>query len=163
VPVSLHDRHAHPDALANRDSWICLALPLSLADPVARLRAINAATSERKRDHDAETLDECFRALRHAAPPLARFAARVSASPRAFALSVSNVPGPSADRWVAGARIRQMTALAEIGEHHALRVAVLSYAGKLSFGLCADPTAVEDLDALAAGIEREAAELLTRA
>ena len=159
VPVSLH----HPDdAAANRDCFMCVDLPLEQADPRARLQAIRLETRERKRDHDAETLDECFHALRHAAPPLARFAARVSASPRAFALSVSNVPGPPADRWVAGARIRQMTALAEIGEHHALRVAALSYAGELSLGLCADPTAVEDLDALAAGIEGEAAELLTR-
>jgi diacylglycerol O-acyltransferase len=162
VPVSLHDRHAHPDALANRDSYICLGLPLATSDPIVRLRAINAATAERKRDHDAETLDAFFGALRHAAPPLARFAARVTSGPRTFALSVSNVPGPAEERWVAGARIARMTSLAEIGDHHALRVSAVSYAGTLAFGLCADPTAIDDLDAIGRGIRAEAQELLTR-
>jgi WS/DGAT/MGAT family acyltransferase len=161
VPVSLHGRDAHPDALANRDSWICLGLPLATPDPVARLQAINAATAERKRDHDAETLDEFFGVLRHAAPPLARFAARLTSGPRTFALSVSNVPGPAEDRWIAGVRIRRMTSLAEIGEHHALRVSAVSYAGTLAFGLCADPAPVSDLDAIARGIDAEAADLLT--
>jgi hypothetical protein len=163
VPVSLHDRDAHPDALANRDSFICVALPLDEPDPVARLRRINASTQERKRDHDAETLDRLFHGLRECGPPLARFASRVASSPRAFALSVSNVPGPAEDRYLAGARICRMLSVAEIGEHHALRVAALSYAGQVGLALCADPSAVEDLDALAAGIEHEAAELLTRA
>jgi diacylglycerol O-acyltransferase / wax synthase len=161
VPVSLHDRDAHPDALANRDSFICVGLPLDEADPIVRLRRINAATQECKRDHDAETLDAFFHELRHAAPPLARFAARLASSPRAFALSVSNLPGPAEDRYLAGARIRQMLSVAEIGERHPLRITALSYAGEVGLGLCADPTAVEDLDALAAGIEREAAALLT--
>jgi hypothetical protein len=35
-------------------------------------------------------------------------------------------------------------------------VAVLSYAGELGFGLCADPHLVHDLDAIARGIEDEA-------
>ena len=162
VPVSLHARDAHPDALANRDSYICVALPLDEADPVRRLRAINAATTECKRHHDAETLDALSGGLGHAPRPLARFAARVTASPRLFALCVSNVPGPAEDRFVAGARVARMLSLAEIGEHHALRVTALSYAGTVAFGLCADPAAVEDPGAVAAGIEREAARLLAR-
>jgi hypothetical protein len=160
VPVSLHDRDAHPDALANRDSFICVGLPLDEPDPIVRLRRINAATQECKRDHDAETLDAFFHELRHAAPPLARFAARLAASPRAFALSVSNLPGPAEDRYLAGARIRRLLSVAEIGERHPLRITALSYAGELGLGVCADPTAVEDLDTLAGSIEREAAELL---
>jgi diacylglycerol O-acyltransferase / wax synthase len=162
VPVSLHDRDAHPDALANRDSHICVALPLDEPDPVRRLREINAQTAECKRHHDAETLDALTGELGRAPRPLARFATRVAASPHAFALCVSNVPGPVDDRFVAGARIRRMLSLAEIGEHHALRVTALSYAGAVAFGLCADPAAVEDLDALATGIEREAGGLLAR-
>jgi diacylglycerol O-acyltransferase / wax synthase len=160
VPVSLHDRDAHPEALANRDSFICVGLPLGEADPVARLRAINAATVERKRRHDAETLDALFGALRHAGRPLARFAGRLAGDPGTFALSVSDVPGPPAPRWVAGARVERMLSLAEIGERHALRVTALSYAGTLGVGLCADPGAVEDLDALTAGIADEARALL---
>jgi WS/DGAT/MGAT family acyltransferase len=163
VPVSLHARDAHPDALANRDSFICVALPLDEPDPVARLRAVNAATVERKRRHDAETLDALFRALRQAGRPLARLAGRLAADPGTFALTVSDVPGPPETRWVAGARVERMLSLAEIGERHALRVTALSYAGTLGLGLCADPGAVDDLDALTAGIEDEARALLAAA
>jgi hypothetical protein len=39
--------------------------------------------------------------------------------------------------------------------HHALRVAVVSAGGRISFGRCADADAVDGLDLIAAGIERE--------
>jgi diacylglycerol O-acyltransferase / wax synthase len=159
VPVSLHDRDAHPHDLGNRDSFLCLSLPLAEADPRARLGAIAAQTRERKREHDAQTIDELFGVLRHGPRPLARLAARLTGGPRAFALSVSNVPGPSQARWVAGWPVRELYSLAEIGQRHALRVTAISLAGTMGFGLCADPAAVEDLDALASGMEAEAAEL----
>ncbi len=53
--------------------------------------------------------------------------------------------------------------LAEIGERHALRVAVVSIAGRLCFGFCADPGVVDDLEALAQGVELEAEALLSAA
>jgi WS/DGAT/MGAT family acyltransferase len=160
VPVSLHDCDAHPDALANRDSFLCVALPCGEPEPLARLRAINAATAERKRHHDPQTLDALFRTLAHAGRPLARFGARLAGSPTTFALSVSNVRGPADRRSIAGAEVDRLLSVAEIGEHHALRVTAVSYAGTLTLGLSADANAIEDLDALVAGIEREASELV---
>ena len=53
-----------------------------------------------------------------------------------------------------------MHSLAEIGRHHALRVAVVSIGGDLCFGLIADPAIVDDLSAMARGIEMQAAELI---
>jgi hypothetical protein len=38
---------------------------------------------------------------------------------------------------------------------HALRVALVSASGRISFGLCADPDAIDGLDLIAEGIERE--------
>ena len=43
-----------------------------------------------------------------------------------------------------------------------LWVACLSASGQMTFGLCADAAAVEHLDAIAAGIEAELADLLAR-
>jgi hypothetical protein len=48
-----------------------------------------------------------------------------------------------------------MHSVAEIAERHALRVAVISAAGRLSFGLCADAEVVERLDLVADGIDAE--------
>lgn len=157
VPVSLH--HEGDDA-GNRDSFFALGLPLAEPDPVVRLRTIHAEAAERKTDHDAAELDELLRGLRGVSSHLARFCEKLERSPRRFALNVSNVPGPPRAVGVLGAPVTELHTIAEIGEHHALRVAVLSYAGDLCFGLCGDPGIVEDLDALATGIEAEAAELI---
>ena len=51
---------------------------------------------------------------------------------------------------------------AEIREHHALRVAVVSLAGTLNFGLSADPTLLADVDHLARHMQAEAAALIAR-
>jgi WS/DGAT C-terminal domain len=63
---------------------------------------------------------------------------------------------------VLGAPVEAMYSLAEIGERHALRIAVVSLAGELQFGFCSDPTIVHDVHRLARGVEAEA-EALTRA
>ena len=156
VPVSLH--HEGDDA-GNRDSFFSVALPLNEPDPVARLRAVHAATAVRKAEHDAETMDALLRDLARVSPPLEHFCARVQDSPRRFAVSVSNVPGPPSAPTVLGVPVEGLHSLAEIGERHALRVSVVSFAGRLCFGLLADPGLVEDLGAMAEGIEAEAAAL----
>lgn len=119
-------------------------------NPVARVLAINAETLERKRAHDAERLDALLRDISHV--PLVRGAARVTASPREFTLSVSNVPGPREPLYVLGRRLGALYSVAEIAPGHAVRVAALTASGVLSFGICADPEVVQNLDRLAAGI-----------
>jgi hypothetical protein len=157
VPVSLH--HEGDDA-GNRDSFFALSLPIAERDPAARLRAIQAQTAVRKAEHDAEEMDELLRELGRASPRLERFAEQVERGPRRFALNVSNVPGPRSRVSVLGASVSGMHSLAEVGERHALRVAVISYGGDLCFGFCADPGIVHHLDVLVAGTELEAAALV---
>ncbi len=160
VPVSLHHEG---DAVANLDSFFTLRLPLTAAGPAERLRAVRRETRRRKAGHDAEELRELLGELGAAAPPLRELAERIEASPRSFALSVSNVPGPREPVAVLGAPVEAIHSVAEIGERHALRVAVVSLAGRLHFGLCADPAIVDDLGSIAAGLDREAAELVAAA
>jgi diacylglycerol O-acyltransferase len=160
IPVSLH--HAGDDE-ANRDSFFTLELPLGGADVVERLQAVRAATAVRKADHDAETLDQLMRELARASPQLERFCRRLEASPRTFALNVSNVPGPALPVAVLDAPVDAVYSIAEIGEHHALRIAVVSLAGQLHFGFCSDPAIVGDVALLAHEVEAEAAALLSAA
>jgi diacylglycerol O-acyltransferase / wax synthase len=56
--------------------------------------------------------------------------------------------------------VRALYTLAEIREHHSLRVSVVSLAGSLNFGLVADPTLLDDVDQLAADMQAEAAALI---
>jgi WS/DGAT/MGAT family acyltransferase len=159
VPVSLHNPAGHDRAdPGNRDSFFCLDLPLSPADPLGRLAEIRHATKLRKQGHDAQHLDALMRELAHV-PPLGRFADRVLSHARSFALNVSNVPGPRQPVQVLGRPVQAMYSLAEIGTHHALRIAVVSLAGRLNFGLVADPTLLDDVDRLAADLQAEAVAL----
>ena len=158
VPVSLHGRGEQGSQAGNRDSFFCLDLPLSPADPVQRLAAIRQATKVRKQDHDAQHLDSLMRELAHV-PGLSQFAEHVLSHPRSFALNVSNVPGPRQPVHVLGLPAEAMYSLAEIREHHALRIAVVSLAGTLNFGLVADPTLLPGVGQLAAGLQAEAAAL----
>ncbi|MBX5443049.1 MAG: DUF1298 domain-containing protein [Solirubrobacteraceae bacterium] len=157
VPVSLHHEG---DLEGNRDAFFAVALPLDEPDPVRRLRIVRAETAERKAGHDAETMDALLRDLGAISPRLRALAERVEAGPRRFALNVSNVPGPRGPVTVLGAPVDALHSIAEIGERHALRVAVVSVAGLLCFGFCADPGIVENLQAMADGVVAEAA-LLT--
>jgi hypothetical protein len=160
VPVSLH----HPgDDEGNRDSFFTLELPLGEPDPVARLEAVRAATSVRKADHDAETLDVLMRDLARVSPRLERLCRRLEASPRAFALNVSNVPGPRGAVAVVGAPVEAVYSIAEIGRRHALRVAVVSAAGRLQFGFCSDPGIVDGLGLMASAVEADASALVEAA
>ncbi|MFL5821515.1 MAG: wax ester/triacylglycerol synthase family O-acyltransferase [Solirubrobacteraceae bacterium] len=159
VPVSLHDREAADDHLANRDSFMCVTLPLGEPDPVRRLLNINRQTSERKRQHDPEVIDELFRDLARGSRSLERLAESLAGSPRVFGLTVSNVPGPREPLYVAGCPVRSMQSLAEIGQRHGLRACAVSYAGTVYFGLCADPTVVDRLAYLAQALEDEVAAL----
>jgi diacylglycerol O-acyltransferase len=153
VPVSLH--HPGDIGVANRDSFMVVHLPIDEPDPLARLLAIAAETRERKAAHAADALDAFFHDLGRFSHSLERVADRWAMSPRVFALNVSNVPGPEGEPTVMGSRLHAMHFIAEIAERHALRVAVVSAAGRLSFGLCADADAVERLDLVTDGIADE--------
>ena len=150
VPVSLHAAGGHDDA-ANRDSYFFVDLPVGEAGLAERLLAVNRETVERKRRHDAEAVS---------AAATRRAVARRAMSPRVFTLNVSNVPGPRDDVYVLGARVCELYAVAEIAQHHALRVAVISAAGMLFFGLCADRDVVDDLEVVADGIRASLDELV---
>jgi diacylglycerol O-acyltransferase len=148
VPVSLHAA-GHEDA-ANRDSYFFVDLPVAEAGFAERLRAVNRQTVERKHLHDAEALY---------AATLRRSVADQAMSSRVFTLNVSNVPGPREDVFVLGARVCELYSVAEIAQQHALRVAVISAAGTLFFGLCADREVVDDLEILAEGVRESLREL----
>jgi diacylglycerol O-acyltransferase / wax synthase len=154
VPVSLHHHDEHPDAFGNRDSYFFVDLPIAEPDPALRLQAISRETSERKHDHDAELL---------ARLPLHRAVSRWALSPRVFTFNVSNVPGPSGPLSLLDAPVTELYSLAEIAEHHALRISVISASGTLFFGLCADGEVVGDIDVLAQGVHDSLGELLERA
>jgi diacylglycerol O-acyltransferase / wax synthase len=157
VPVSMHQPG---DGLANHDSSISLGLPLSEADPVARLRIVHARTQARKAARDAEQRELLLHRMSGMSPRLQQFAMQLERSPRRFALNVSNVPGPRDDVTMMSVPLRQLYSLAEISQHHALRVAVISCADQLCFGFCADSDLIPDVAAMARQVQPESLALI---
>jgi diacylglycerol O-acyltransferase / wax synthase len=155
VPVSLHHQEVEPDSLGNHDSFMFVDLAVSDSDPVERLLEINRETRTRKFHRDPQVLYDFFRDVHAVVRPFERMASRWAMSPRLFALNVSNCPGPPTSISVCGHEVSEFYSFAEIASRHALRIAVVSVADTVSFGLCADRALAPDLDVLAAGIEAE--------
>ena len=99
-------------------------------------------------------------ALAGLAPPLLHsLVARSLFASRLFNLTITNVPGPQFPLYAFGARLEEVLPLVPLAADHAVGIAVVSYDGKLAFGLAGDERAAPDLDVLAAGIEASLAEL----
>ena len=113
----------------------------------------------RKQAGDAEQLYTVFADVGQVSRRMFDLAHRIAANPHIYALSVSNVRGPSGTHYLAGGRIREVYSLAEIAPHHALRVSAISFGGRLAIGLCADGDAIPELPELADGVERSLVEL----
>jgi hypothetical protein len=94
-----------------------------------------------------------------APPTLLAQASRLNFSTRLFNLIVTNVPGPQLPLYVLGREMEEIIPVAFLPENHALAVAIMSYNGRIGFGLLADYDSMDDIDVLATGIEESLAEL----
>ena len=152
VPVSIRTENEHGE-LGNKLTAMRGPLPVGIADPVERLRTISAAMNDLKASKQplgAEAiwgLNDWFRDF--APPVLLGPTAAINFSTRLFNLLVTNFPGPQMAFYVLG---RELTAIYPVGflaHNHALAIAILSYNGKVSFGLLADPGVLPDAERIA--------------
>jgi diacylglycerol O-acyltransferase len=159
VPVSVRgDDDA--DALGNRIAFLFMELPCTEPDPVARLLAVNAMTAQRKAAHEAEGANAAMEALAHIPRPLQRAASQLVASPRAFNLVVSNIPGPPQPLFLLGCELTHAYPVVPLAESHALSIGMTTIQGEACLGLYADRQTLPDADRLAGHIDRAIDELL---
>jgi diacylglycerol O-acyltransferase / wax synthase len=144
----------------NRISFVFITLPCDEPDPVERLKAVNRATAQRRRDGAADDLDAAFRVLARTPTPLQRALAHAFAHPRLFNLTVSSVPGPAVPRYLRGCRLRAVHSAVPLAGRHALSIGVVTVARNACFGITADAGALPDADALAPALEAALDELV---
>lgn len=161
VPVSVRGE-SERTTLGNRVSPMLVALATGWPDPVERLGAITTATRAAKDQERAIGAESLTRWADFAAPAVAARAARLVTSMRVFDrlrplvnVIVSNVPGPPVPLYSAGAELVALYPMGPIGEGVGLNVTVMSYCGRLFFGLTACRELVDDLDGIAAGLGAE--------
>jgi hypothetical protein len=73
------------------------------------------------------------------------------------------VPGPQFPLYVLGRQLLDVFPVAFLPRNHALAVAVISYNGRMCFGLLGDYDAMPDLDAVGEALREALAELLDAA
>jgi diacylglycerol O-acyltransferase / wax synthase len=98
-----------------------------------------------------------------APPTVLAQASRLNFSTRLFNLIVTNVPGPQFPLYVIGREMQDVFPVAFLPQNHALAIAIMSYNGKVNFGLLGDYDALPDIGRIADGIEASLAELLSLA
>lgn len=149
----------------NRVSLMLPYLPVDLADPCARL----AAVQERVRALRTAGEPEAGMSVTTAAgygpfPPVAmgiRLGLRLPQ--HQIATVTTNVPGPRETLYGLGRELLEILPYVPIADRVRIGVAIFSYRDALTFGITADYDAVPDIQVLADGIATSMAELVEAA
>jgi WS/DGAT/MGAT family acyltransferase len=152
VPVSVR-ADVERGALGNRVSAMWAPLPVGVVDPIVRFELVREAMRGLKQSGQAVGAEVITRLGDFAPPTIMSQAARLQARQRFFNLVVTNVPGPQFPLYLLGRRMLGLYPVVPLALRQALGIAIMSYNGRLGFGLLADFDALPDLDDIAAHLE----------
>ena len=134
VPVSVR-ADSERGALGNRVTTMYAPLPIGLEDPLARYGAVHEAMRGLKESGQAVGAEVITSLTDFAPPTILAQAARLQAVQRFFNLTVTNVPGPQFPLYMLGRPLRRIYPLVPLAENCALGIAIMSYDGRIDFGL----------------------------
>ena len=162
VPVSVRAQNEQYQ-LGNRVAAMRGPLPVYAGDAVERLRIVRESMQGLKQSKQALGAEVIANMQNFAPPTLLAMASRLNFSTRLFNMIVTNVPGPQFPLYLLGRELQEMVPIAFLPKDHALAIAIMSYNGRVDFGLLADFDAFPDLDDFAGYLEDAVAELLDAA
>ena len=160
VPVNLRPLE-HAKKLGNHFGLVFLELPIGEANPLRRLERVAAGMRELKRSRQAMVTLGLL-ALVGMAPAALQAPALELFSRKASAVA-TNVPGPQQPLYLAGVEVRELMFWVPQTGSIGVGVSILSYNGRVHFGIIGDAKRVRDPDAVAVrfGEEFEKLVLLT--
>lgn len=165
VPVSVRahsdrgDRKSNPPALGNQVAAMWAPLPVGVENPADCLARIRDAMDDLKESGQAVGAQVLTNLAGFAPPTILSQAARLQARQRYFNLVVTNVPGPQFPLYLLGRKLSRLYPVVPLARRQALGIAVMSYNGRLGFGLLADYDAVPELESIERDLERAIASL----
>jgi diacylglycerol O-acyltransferase len=148
VPVSVRTEDQR-GTLGNQVSGMLATLPVSCADPVRCLTTISAQMRHVKESGQAVGARALTELSGFASPTVIHQASRLVTRQRFINLIVTNVPGPQFPLYLDGRELTDMFPMVPLGSNLNLGIAIVSYNGRLSFGLVGDFNALYDLEDLA--------------
>lgn len=159
APVSVRSQ-SEQGLPGNRVSIWILDLPIGETDPLRRIRAIREQTAELKEQKEALGAELLTQVAEWTSSTLLSLGTRAAARLlRPFNMVVTNVPGPQLPLYLLGARLREAYPLVPLFENYGLGIALLSYDGKLCWGLNADYDRVPDVASFAGDLRASFEEL----
>jgi WS/DGAT/MGAT family acyltransferase len=169
IPVSVRGQD-EIGTYGNKIMLMSAPLFTNEADPVERLAKTHEALSEMKDRHRALPA-QLLQDANNFIPPAvfsraARLTFRLSTSGRGrppWNLVISNVPGPQFPLYCAGARLVANYPVSVITDGMGLNITVMSYCGKLDFGIVADRDQMPDAKTLIEYLREELALLMPKA
>jgi diacylglycerol O-acyltransferase len=162
VPVSVRT-DLESGALGNRVAAIMAPLPVWCQEPVARLDIVREQLKGLKSGGQAVGAQVLTDLSGFAPPTIMGQASRLVARQRFFNVVVTNVPGPQLPLYLLGRRMLDPFPMVPLVKNQALGIALLSYDGRINFGLVGDFDRLWDLDDLAQDVEESLAELAAAA
>lgn len=145
VPVNLRPLE-HARKLGNHFGLVFLDLPVGEANPLARLERVAACMRQLKSSRQAIVAYGLLAALGIAPAPVQELALELF-SRKASAVA-TNVPGPQQPLYMAGCTLREIMFWVPQTGSIGLGLSILSYRGKVHFGLIADARLIPDPDAV---------------
>jgi WS/DGAT/MGAT family acyltransferase len=162
VPVSVR-AESERGALGNRVAAMWAPLPVGLEDPRDVYATVSEAMRGLKESGQAIGAQALTQLADFAPPTIASQAARLQARQRYFNLVVTNVPGPQVPLSLLGRRMRAIYPVVPLARNQALGIAIMSYNGRLGYGLLADYDALPDLRDVATALRAAIADLAAAA
>jgi WS/DGAT/MGAT family acyltransferase len=167
VPVSVRTEE-QMGTFGNRIGMMSVPLFTNEADPLERLRRTHEALRAAKEHHKALPAALLQDATEFIPPAVFARAARVTFSLAAtrkpiWNLVVSNVPGPQFPLYCVGAQLVANFPVSVITDGLGLNITVMSYCGRLDFGIVADREQMRDVWKLIEWLEESLDELMPEA
>jgi WS/DGAT/MGAT family acyltransferase len=158
VPVSVRAPDEH-GALGNKVSAMMAPLPIWCEKPLERLRMVSATMGELKRSRRAVGAKLLTDVSDFTPPTIAAQAARLQSRQRFFNTVITNIPGPQFPLYLLGRELLDLFPMVPLAKNQAVCFGIMSYNGRVNFGLIGDYDSTGDLDALAEDLESSLAEL----
>ena len=158
VPVSVR-AEGHDGDLGNQVEAIMAPLPVWCQDPVARLDMVREAMKGLKDSGQAVGAQVLTELSGYAPPTVMAQASRLMNRQRLFNVVVTNVPGPQFSLYLMGRRAVDPFPMVPLAKDQGLAVAIMSYDGRMNFGLVGDYDILHDIDDLARDLYDSISEL----
>jgi len=158
VPVSVRTEEGR-GALGNQVATMYAPLPVRIEDPVECFGVVHDAMSELKSSGQAVGAQVLTELADFAPPTIMSQAARLTARQRFYNLVVTNVPGPQMPLYILGRELLAIYPQVPLALRQSLGIAIMSYNGRLNFGLLGDFDAMPDLEQLGGDLDAAIDEL----